>query len=77
VATHGIRHGAAAALAATHLRHRPEVDLRTVELGFPTEAEIPDDVNVGQLIADFGAAASTIAAVVSVEQVIKDTPRQC
>jgi hypothetical protein len=64
-------------LAATHLRHRPEVDLRMVELGFPMEAEIPDDIHVGQLIADFGAAARTIATVVSVEQVIKDTPRQC
>jgi hypothetical protein len=31
VAAHGVRHGAAAALAATHLRFRHRVDLRTVE----------------------------------------------
>lgn len=75
MAAHDVRHGAAAALDTTHLRRRPEVDLRTVELGFPSEAEIPDDIDIGQLIADFSAAANAIAIVVSVEQVFKDTPR--
>ena len=48
-----------------------------MEPGFPAEAEMPDDVDVGQLIADFSTAANAIATVVSVDQVIKDTPRQC
>lgn len=72
---HGARHGAAAALAAAHLRLQTEVDLRAVEPGFLAALEVPDDVHVQQLIADFGAAANAIAAVVSVEQVIRDTPR--
>jgi hypothetical protein len=39
---------------------------------FPPEA--PD--NVGDLIADFSAASNANAAVVDVEQVVWDAPRQ-
>ena len=38
VVTHGVRHGAASALAATHLRS--EADLRAVEPGFPPEQPV-------------------------------------
>jgi hypothetical protein len=37
--------------------------------------EVPEDIDVRQQIADFGAAANAIVAVVNVGQVIKDTPR--
>ena len=40
-------------------------------LGFPSRSKVPKHFNVGQLIADFGAAASAIAAVVNVERVIR------
>ena len=36
--------------------------------------EVPEDIDVKRLIADFGVATNAIAAVVNVEQVIKDTP---
>jgi hypothetical protein len=48
------------------------VDLRAMELGFPLE--VP--AGIGQLIADFSATAKAIAVVVSVEQVIRDAPRE-
>jgi len=70
VVTHGIRHGAATALAAAHLHSG--VDLRAVEPGFPVEA--PEDV--GELVADFTAAANAILAVVDVEQVVRDAPHR-
>jgi len=76
VATHAICHGAMAALEAAHLHIEPDVDLRMVEPGFPTRAEMPEDVDIKQLIADFGAAANAVTVVVSVEQVIKDAPSQ-
>ena len=38
VVTHGVRHGAASALATTHLRS--DVDLRAVELGFSPELPV-------------------------------------
>ena len=38
VVTHGIRHGAASALVASHLHS--DMDLRAVELGFPPELPI-------------------------------------
>jgi len=44
-----------------------------VEPGFPSRVEVPEDVDIEQLIADLGTAANAIAAVVNVEQVIKDT----
>ena len=72
---HGVRHGATAALAAAHLRLQPEVNLHAVEPGFPSWTEVPEDIDVRWLITDFGVAASAIAAVINVEQVIKDTPR--
>ena len=43
-------------------------------LGFPSRAEVPKNVVVGQLIVNFGVTASAIAVVMNVEQVIKDTP---
>lgn len=46
-----------------------------MELGFLPRAEVPGNIDVVQLIAEFGAAANVVAVVVSVEQVIKDTPR--
>lgn len=46
-----------------------------MEPGFLPRAEVPEDVDVGQLIADLGTATGAIAVVVSMEQVIKDTPR--
>lgn len=75
VTAHGVLHGAVAALAATHLRLQPGVDLRAMAHVFPSRAKVPEDINVGWLIAGFGIAASTIAAFVNLEQVIKDTPR--
>jgi hypothetical protein len=72
VVTHGVRRGAMAALAAAHLCLQPEVDLRAVEPGF--SPEVPGDVDVEELVADFSAAANTIAVVVSVEHVIQDAP---
>lgn len=71
---HGVCQGAAVALAAAHLRLQPGVDLHTVAPGFPSRAEVHENVDVGQLIADFGVATSAIAAVVNMERVIKDTP---
>ena len=71
---HGVRHGATAALAATHLRLQQEVDLHAMEPGFPSWKEVPEDIDVRWLIADFGVVASAIAVVLNVEQVIKDTP---
>jgi uncharacterized protein YoaH (UPF0181 family) len=75
VMAHDIHHGAAVAHAATHLRLQSEVDLHAMEPGFPSRMEVPEDVDVRWLLADFGVTANAIAAVVNVEQVIKDTPR--
>jgi hypothetical protein len=50
------------------------VDLREVEPGFPPE--LLENVDVGELIADFSAAVNAIAVVVSVEQVVQEAPRQ-
>ena len=72
---HGVGHGAMVPLATAHLHLQLEVDLHAMEPGFPSWAKVPVDVNVRQLIADFGVAANAIAADVNVEQVIKDTPR--
>jgi hypothetical protein len=46
VVAHGVRHGAVGDLAGAYLRLRHRMDLRKVELGFPTASEIPDDVDV-------------------------------
>ena len=46
-----------------------------MEPRFPSWMEVPKDVDVRQLIVDFGVGTNAIAVVVSVEQVIKDTPR--
>jgi hypothetical protein len=74
VMVHGVRHGAAVALAAAHLRLQPGVNLRAVAPGFPLRAEVPRGIDVGWLIADFGVTANAIATVVDIEQVIEDTP---
>ena len=50
------------------------MDLRKVTPGFPTVEEIPDDVDVSRLIVGFSGYAEAIAAVVDVDQIIKDTP---
>lgn len=57
-----------------HIRLQPRVDLHMVAPGFPSRAEVLENVDVERLIANFGVAANAIAAVVNVEQVIKDTP---
>jgi hypothetical protein len=72
--TQGIRHGAMVALAATHLCLQPKVDLCAIEPCFPSLAEMPEDIDVSRLIAEFGIAANAIAVVVSVGKVIQDTP---
>ena len=46
--------------------------LHRIEPGFLIAEEIPDDVDVGWLIAEFSDNAEAIATVVDVEQVIKD-----
>jgi sulfur carrier protein ThiS len=74
VMAHGVRHRATATLAAAHLRLRPEVDLHVMEPRFSSRTEVPEDVDVRQLITNFGITANAIAVVVNVEQVIKDTP---
>jgi hypothetical protein len=74
VTAHDVHHGAAVALAATQLRLQLEVDLHAMEPRFPSRMEVPEDVDVRWLLADFGVTANAIAAVVNVEQVIKDTP---
>ena len=68
---HGVHQGATAALTTAHLRLQPGVDLHRVAPSFPSRVEVPENVDIGQLIADFGAAASAIAAVVNVERVIR------
>jgi hypothetical protein len=56
-------------------RLQSEVDLHAMEHGFLSQMEVPEDINVKRQIDDFSVAANAIAAVVNVEQVIKDTPR--
>jgi hypothetical protein len=63
------------ALAAAHLRLQPKVDLHAMEPGFPSWTEVPEDIDVRRLIANFGVTTNAIAVVVNVEQVIKDTHR--
>jgi hypothetical protein len=41
---------------------------------FPSQAEVPEDVDIKRLIAEFSITVNAIAVVVSVGQVIKDTP---
>ena len=62
------------ALATAHLHFKPEVDLHAIEPGFPPWVEVTKDINVQQLIAEFGVATNAIAVVLNVEQVIKDNP---
>ena len=64
---HGVRHGAIGALivACLHLSHKK--DLRKVAPRFSTADEIPDDVDILQLIAEFSDYAEAIVAIVNVE----------
>jgi hypothetical protein len=48
--------------------------LHKVAPGFLTVDEIPDNIDVRQLVAEFSDYAKAITAVVDVEQVIKDAP---
>jgi hypothetical protein len=50
------------------------MDLRSVAPRFPAAEEIPDDIDVGWLIAEFSGNAEAIATVVVVEWIIKDAP---
>ena len=50
------------------------MDLREVAPGFLTADEIPDDIDIHLLIVKFSDYAKAIAAIVDVEQVIKDAP---
>ena len=43
-------------------------------LGFPLRAKVLKDIDVGRLTTNFSVAAITVAMVVNMEQVIKDTP---
>lgn len=61
-------------MTAAHLRLRHKMDLRKVTPGFPMVEEIPDDIDVSWLIAEFSGYAEAIAAVVDVDQIIKDAP---
>lgn len=47
VTVHGVRHGAVAALATSHLRLQPKVDLHVMELGFPSRAVVPKNIDIG------------------------------
>jgi hypothetical protein len=50
------------------------MDLCKVAPGFPTVGEIPNDIDIRRLVAEFSDYAKAIAAIVDVEQVIKDAP---
>jgi hypothetical protein len=50
------------------------MDLHSVAPGFPTVEEIPDDIDVGWLIAEFSGNAEAIATIIVMEQIIKDAP---
>ena len=71
---HGVCHGAVGALTTAHLHLSHKTDLRKMVLGFPMADEIPDDVNILQLIAEFSDYAEAIAAVVDVEQSSRTPP---
>jgi hypothetical protein len=45
-----------------------------VEPGFPAAEDIPGDIDIQRLISNFSGNANVVATVISVEQVIKDTP---
>jgi hypothetical protein len=48
------------------------MDLRKVTPRFSTVEEIPNDVDVSWLIAEFSGYAEAIATAIDVDQVIKD-----
>jgi hypothetical protein len=45
-----------------------------VDLGFQAAEEIPEDVDVRWLIAEFSGNAEAIAAAVDVERIVRDAP---
>ena len=63
-----VHHGAVGA----SLSHK--MDLHEMAPRFIMADEIPDDVDIRWLIAEFSNYAEVIATIVDVEQVIKDAP---
>ena len=57
-----------------HLCLRHKLDLRRVAPGFPVAEEIPDDVDVWWLMAEFSGNVKAIATVIVMEWIIKDAP---
>ena len=57
-----------------HLCLSHKMDLHEMAPRFPTVDEIPDDIGIRRLIVEFSDYAEAIAAVVDMEQVIKDAP---
>jgi hypothetical protein len=49
VTVHGVRHGAIAALFATHIHLQPRVDLHMVAPRFPSRAEVLKNVDIERL----------------------------
>jgi len=74
VVAHGVHHGVVGALTMAHLHRRHKVDLHRVEPGFSMAGVIPEDIDVRRLIIEFSGNAEAIAAIVEVEQIIKDAP---
>jgi hypothetical protein len=53
VVAHGVLHGAAGALTVAHLCLSHKMDLHKVAPGFPTAGEIPNDIDIQRLVAEF------------------------
>ena len=63
-----VHHG----VVGASLSHK--MDLHEMAPRFIMVDEIPDDVDIHRLIAEFSNYAEVIATIVDVEQVIKDAP---
>ena len=74
VVAHGVYHGSAGALTVDHLHLCHKMDLRKVMPRFLVVEEIPNDVNVELLVAEFSSNVEAIVTVVDVERIIKDAP---
>jgi hypothetical protein len=74
VVAHGVHHRATRALTAAHLCLSHKTDLREMVPGFLMADEIPDDVDIRQLIVEFCDHAEAITAIVDMGHVIKDAP---
>ena len=62
------------ALTAAHVHLHHKMDLRRVMPEFLAVEEIPDDVDVKRLVAEFSGNAKAIVAVIDMEWIIKDAP---